>query len=553
MRIVLVIAVLLASGCERDMLVGRLDGGSGGGGGGGGGGGVAGYSKSTAHQGFLESVNHKLDLLFMIDNSNSMEPKQASLQQYFPNFIQPLKDLPSGIDLHIGIVTSDMGAGQFTPPSCDTIGGCQGILQNTALGTTCTAAHLINAADRFLTYAPDASGGVQANFVGDIADAFACYAAVGTGGCGFEHQLASVKAALDGCESDAGCKQRQNVGFFRDDAYLAIIILTDEDDCSAPSNSTLFDPTQTTLNSALGPLTSYRCFEFGNLCGGADPGRSQGQRYDCEPGNKDANPAHQLIATQDIAAFIKALKPQDPRMAYVSVIAGPPDPIAVGLDANGYPDLQPSCTGGMGSADPATRLARFAREFGSRGTFTSVCDVDLSGPLADIGVRLSQVVGRHCLNALPADTDPATPTLDPACEVEAWTTIDAAAGTYSFMVVPRCPEVLCDPATAPGGDCACAVHPQTESVISTTPCWYLWANSSQCAPPESVFPVGYELKVDWGTNAACQRPDPPSGTELRVTCAACVAKPASNKYDCSPGCAAYWPRCCPTPSPGCAQ
>jgi hypothetical protein len=485
----------------------------------------------------------------MIDNSNSMDPKQQSLMQFFPNLIQPLRDLPVPPDLHIGIVTSDLGAGQFTPPSCDTTGGNQGILQNTPLGTTCATAHLANAADRFLSYYPDPSGGAAVNFTGDISDAFACYAAVGVGGCGFEHQLASERAALDGCEGPEGCTQQANIGFLRNDAYLMVVVLTDEDDCSAPANSTLFDPTQTTLNSALGPLTSYRCFEFGNLCNGADPGRSQGPRENCEPGNLDSNPAHQLIPPEDFVAFLKGLKPGRPDLVYVSVIAGPTTPVAVGLDANGYPDLQPSCTGGMGSADPALRLAKFARGFGSHGSFGSVCDADLSFALAGLGDRLGQVVGRHCLNALPADVDPATPALDPACEVEAWTVGDASAGTYSFIVVPRCEEVVCDPATAPNGDCACQMH---EGACPAIPCWYLWANSSRCAPPESAFPEGYQLKVDWGTNAACQTPTPPEGTDLRVTCAACVADPATNRYDCSPGCAPYWPGCCPTPTPGCA-
>ena len=336
---------------------------------------------------------NKVDLLFMIDNSNTMEPKQASLNQVFPNFIQPLKDLPSKPDLHIGIVTSDLGSGQFTVPSCDTIGGDQGILQNTANGTTCTTAHLNNAADRFLSYAVDSSGNATQNFTGDIAEAFACYASVGVGGCGFEHQLASVRAAIDGCESDTGCKQRQNVGFFRQDAYLAVIILTDEDDCSAPSNSTLFDPTQTTLNSALGPLTSYRCFEFGNLCGGTDPGRTQGPRQDCVPGNKDSNTAHQLTPTADFAAFLKGLKPQSPRMVYVATITGPTVPVSVGLDANGYPDLQPACTGGMGSADPGIRLAEFVSRFDvDRARFHSICDADLSQAMGDIAQDLAQML-----------------------------------------------------------------------------------------------------------------------------------------------------------------
>jgi hypothetical protein len=561
MRMILVLAVLLACGCDRTMLVGRTEGGSsatdGGGvgttdsGGGGGGAGVGGYADETSHQIFVESANTKIDLLFMIDNSNSMEPKQASLMQFFPNLIQPIKDLPIKPDLHIGIVTSDMGAGQFTPPSCDTLGGDQGILQNTPLGATCATAHLNNAADRFLSYAQDSWGGPVVNFTGDIADAFACYAAVGTGGCGFEHQLASVKAALDECQSDAGCRQRQNVGFLRDDAYLVVVILTDEDDCSAPSNSPLFDPTQTTLTSQLGPLTSYRCFEFGNLCGGVDPGRRQGPRENCEPGNKDADTGHQLIPTQDLAVFLKALKPWNPGLVYVTVIAGPAGPVEIGLDANGYPDMQPACTGGMGTADPGLRLAQFVSWFSGRhGVFASVCDADLSGPLSDLGSRLGQVSGRHCLNALPADSDLETSALDPACVVMERTLVDASSGTYTHQLIPRCTEVLCYDAQAPGEDCACQMHSGASQV---NPCWYVWRNTTACAAPQPSFDgAAYELKVDRGTDAACNTGAPAPNTQLILSCASCQADPASNRYDCSPGCARYWPGCCPTPTPGCA-
>jgi len=267
---------------------------------------------------FNQSLNNKADILFMVDNSNSMEPKQTSLKQYFPNFIQPLKDLPTKPDLHLAVITSDLGAGQFTPPSCDTIGGDQGILQNTPNGATCATAHLNNTADRFLSYAPDSSGGAAANFIGDIADAFACYAAVGTGGCGFEHQLASVRAAFDvafdPCHAGTSCTAELNAGFLRPDAALAVVLVTDEDDCSAPANSTLFDPTQTTLASELGPLTSYRCFQFGALCDGADPGRSPGSKLNCEVGTfQPDKPEHQLTPVETFAAFLKGLK-ADPRM-----------------------------------------------------------------------------------------------------------------------------------------------------------------------------------------------------------------------------------------------
>ena len=508
--------------------------------------------KDVVQDAFVQTLNNKADILFMIDNSNSMEPKQASLKQYFPNFMQPLKDLPTKPDLHIGIVTSDLGAGQLTPPSCGTIFGDQGMLQNSPLGPTCTAAYLVDSSDRFLTYAPDDTGGAVTNFVGDIADAFACYASVGTGGCGFEHQLASVRAALDGCNGAAGCAQIQNNGFLRRDAYLAVIVLTDEDDCSAPPDSTLFDPTQTTLGSELGPMTSYRCFQFGNLCGGVDPGRSQGQRQSCVPGTfQPDKPQHQLIPTQEIAAFLKGLKPQDPRMVYLSVIAGPPAPIAVGLDANGYPDLQPACTGGMGSADPATRLTELASRFDAdRASYNSLCQPDLKVAMEQIAGELAQILGRQCLSAPLRDKETGTAGLQPYCVVRDRTYL--SGGTFEETAVPACAQVMCDPATAPGNDCKCQTH---AGASTSSPCWYIWPDTATCPMYDAAQPTlvgsGYQVWIDRGTDAACNGPMPPAGTYAVIQCSSCLADPSANSYDCTPGCGEYWPGCCPTASGGC--
>jgi hypothetical protein len=67
-----------------------------------------------------------------------------------------------------------------------------------------------------------------------LEDVFSCLAtAVGVAGCGEEHQLQAVRVALNPQSFN-----QQNVGFLRADAYLAIVLITDEDDCSAsPDNS----------------------------------------------------------------------------------------------------------------------------------------------------------------------------------------------------------------------------------------------------------------------------------------------------------------------------
>ena len=484
------------------------------------------------------TANPKLDLLVMLGNENSTEPQRFSFIQYFPILATALADR----DLHIGIITSNMGAGVFTPPSCPTIGGDHGMLQNQRHGMTCTTAGLIDPDARFLTYVPADDGGVPAvNFTGTLSDAFACHAMISEGSCHFLHQLASVRAALEGCDTAGGCTQPANEGFLRPDANLAIVILTDEDDCSAPPESTLFDPSQSSLDSVLGPLTAYRCFEFGDLCGGVDPGRQQGPRGDCVPGNKDPDPLHQLIPVEDFAAFLKALKP-DLGSLYVAVIGGPPRPVKVGLDANGYPDLMPSCMGGMGSADPALRLAKLVTLLPpARGRFFSTCQGDLGGVETGIASDLNGT--STCLTGWLRNGIPGTVAFAPECVV-----VDRAP-TGEEQVVPPCDPVLCE-----GDVVACECLHQIPA--GAPGCWFVWADTECLETSLTGQPLGSGLRlgVDRGadaTAAVCTLLSAPGGTITEIQCGTCAARPERYEYDCSAGCADYWPRCCPLGNSGC--
>jgi hypothetical protein len=86
----------------------------------------------------LVSPPREVDILFMIDNSPSMDPKQQALAANFPKMIQVLQNLPdpsdpSGTavslpDVHIGVISSDLGAGS------DNIGGnCSRVLGDRGL------------------------------------------------------------------------------------------------------------------------------------------------------------------------------------------------------------------------------------------------------------------------------------------------------------------------------------------------------------------------------------------------------------------------------------
>src|SRR5262249_21797498 len=112
----------------------------------------------------------------------------------------------------------------------------------------------------------------QANYTGNLADVFGCIARLGATGCGFEHQFAATLRALG---ADGSPAPTQNAGFLRPDAYLAIVMLTNEDDCSALPNVMLYDVSASnqSLGSQLGPPGNFRCNEFGHLCsmGGGAP------------------------------------------------------------------------------------------------------------------------------------------------------------------------------------------------------------------------------------------------------------------------------------------
>ncbi|MFT3924694.1 MAG: hypothetical protein QM778_19295 [Myxococcales bacterium] len=179
----------------------------------------------------------KVDLLFMIDNSGSMAQEQAKLAEQLPNL---LKILTSGKkedgttftavrDLHVGVVTSDMGlSGNKVPlpPSCEGVGD-DGKLLKKPLTTGCSA----SAPAGYLSYVPGDKD------IDSVIKDFTCLANVGIQGCGFEQQLEAVykavaPASVKFTDGKGGHADDANKGFLRSDAVLAVITVSDEEDCS---------------------------------------------------------------------------------------------------------------------------------------------------------------------------------------------------------------------------------------------------------------------------------------------------------------------------------
>jgi hypothetical protein len=249
----------------------------------------------------------KLDVLFVVDNSDSMREEQAL---YLPLLIRQLASLPGGLpSLHVGVVSTDLGAGGHAAEACAHQGD-GGALQDAPRVAGCTPPAGAFIADEI------AGDRRQRNYSGSLEDAFMCIAPLGIAGCGLEQPLAAMRRALDGSAS-------KNAGFLRDDAFLAVIILTDEDDCSAAQPELLFDPAPA-LDDPQGPLgafSSFRCTRFGLDCDGGPPA-APGEHTGCAP--RDASYVHH---TDAFVEFLTGLK--DPAGLLVSVVAGARAPVRV--------------------------------------------------------------------------------------------------------------------------------------------------------------------------------------------------------------------------------
>jgi len=225
---------------------------------------------------------NQLDLLLMVDNSNSMTEEQMSLVAELPRLVRVLSsgdfdedgsltgpDDFTPFDLNVGVVTADMGTGGFTVPTCIRSDfGDDGILRTQ--GRTdiagCMAVY-----PSFMSFRPGA-GADPAAFATDVA----CVATVGTGGCGFEQQLEATLKALSPAaattwtavgyvpplffRATSGHADRANAGFVRDGSVLTIVPLTDENDCSA-SDADLYNPSSATYGST---DLNLRCFVHGD-------------------------------------------------------------------------------------------------------------------------------------------------------------------------------------------------------------------------------------------------------------------------------------------------
>jgi hypothetical protein len=134
-----------------------------------------------------------VDVLWVVDNSCSMEEEQRALRDNFGSFMQYFTG--SGMDYHVGVVSTDMDARQ-------------------------ESGKLIEDDNRSSRYIDDTLS------ADDAIESFRQRALLGTAGSGTERGKDAAMAALTTERYDT------NAGYYRDEASLSIVVISDEHDQS---------------------------------------------------------------------------------------------------------------------------------------------------------------------------------------------------------------------------------------------------------------------------------------------------------------------------------
>jgi hypothetical protein len=476
----------------------------------------------------LMSPERKVDILFMVDNSPSMDPKQRALAAGFPKLLEVLRTHPAGMpDLHVGVVSSDMGAGQgeASGGSCMLLGN-QGILWGNDPNADpsldrnryATVKNFKNGCGmesgaRWISDVQNTDGlGRVTNYKGEMSDVFACLAtAVGVGGCGYEHQLQAVRVALNPIVGDGtpnSAINPQNVGFLRQRAFLAVVLVTDEDDCSADPdgryNGGLFAP-RNIWDSA-----SLRCAARGHVCNGRDiPNYDPNTGYtgsepfvakfaDCAA-KEDTNPRDYtklpLIRVRDLVDSVAHAKDRPDDQILASGIIGWPeggladaeyridkDDTSMPVEQRKMWDYMPICKrddvksddGNLYKAYGGLRLKAFLDGFkrAEEPNLFSICNPDFSEAMTKIGKSIGRMMGVGCISFPLADTDAELSGIQPECQVEQRGFCDTP-GRNGCMSdgYTRTPLTMCRDGQGQSLD---PEDPQTGEVpTDARPCWYL--------------------------------------------------------------------------------
>jgi hypothetical protein len=390
----------------------------------------------------------QLDLVFMIGSCCS---KVTKLTSALPKLLDMLKDPDLGTypDLRIAIADPDLGTG-----GAYAAGACAPNSRNGNSPYGDLGAFQMRGASACGISNPDArwielADGSPVGYRGDLSSVIACLITnLGTEGCSIEQPLQAIELAL--ATKGMGNDEQQNM--LRPYAQLAVVFLSENDDCSATPNVGMFGDKP----ELAGETASLRCATRAHTCGGSNltktppgypttaafsaPFASCKARTDACPNQldgatagtdtsvpTDCSPLKSIKVTAD---RLKALKLVPDQKVLVAGIFGWPraDEIAtatyrIGLVPNPSsadaihpklfdywpvcyephhlpksPDVFDSDAWGAG-APGGLRLAAFLDEFGNNGLKFSICEPDYADAMTSIGTAIAKRMKNGCLTA----------------------------------------------------------------------------------------------------------------------------------------------------------
>lgn len=329
----------------------------------------------------------QVDIVVLVDNSGSMSQEQSALTARFPELINELVDPqdrdgdtqidhPPVEDLNIGVIDSDMGTASYRVSTClaNPDVGDDGCFRNTGnvLIGGCAASYPM-----FLSRNPlnrDSYTPTQ------MATDFACIATLGTNGCGFEQQFKAMEKATTVNAAFGGCNQN----FLRPTSLLALIWVSDEEDCSVrPDHTEMFDQDRVDLGHL-----NIRCY---------------------------LHPDYVIDVNDYLTAFRALRSADDQNKIVLGMIVGVPQdaPACMGSGDElegclGVPAMQeaidpamptqliPSCNTTMGFAFPPRRYVQLAQAFGSNAVVDSICKDDWRDAISAITEKLVERLPSTC-------------------------------------------------------------------------------------------------------------------------------------------------------------
>lgn len=471
-----------------------------------------------------------LDLLFMIDDSGSMNEEQATLESAMPHLLELLATghdtrgmLPDHApfdSIRIAVITSDLGVGTSELSRCDAVGGDDGIFQIDSRHPfgSCDTSYLDDYGARFFDWEDQGPRNVE-----QVAHDLSCVLSLGTAGCGFEQQLDAPLEALSpaplpdgGSPFDwtapgyappvfrgglygHGNDPATNGAFLRADSALAVVTINDEDDCSTQNFNIFSLDDSTDLN--------LRCHVYQDQLYPID-------RYRDGFLGLRQNPA--LLIYAAITGIPPERAGQDPAAILM-------DPAMVEQQDPANPNrLLPACVspGGRGVAYPAIRMTELARQLDGAGaavTVQSICNTDFSAAFSEIIRIVSNALSGACLaRQLNPDADG-----NVDCDV-----LEALPPVGSGASYERCDQLIAENPTAYELDHTettmnsdgtsvtrevCRITQVGHSGAGTLPGWAYDTRDNE-VPGWSMIPMGCNQRIGLSMISAVP------GAEVRLQC-----------------------------------